>query len=69
MLAVVVPRMILLGLTALPMAPPADCAPKIADGSTFRRLAVVTWNPPNRILELILLPVINVPEALRTAPG
>ena len=63
MLAVVVPRIILLGLTALPIAPPADCAPKMADASTFRRFAVVIWNPPNRMFELMLLPVIKVPRS------
>ena len=55
-LAVVVPKMILLGLTALPIAPPADCAPKIAAEFTSSKFAVCNWKSPNKILELILLP-------------
>lgn len=62
-LAVVVPRIILLGLIAAPMAPPAYCAPGIAAVLAPRSFAVVIWKLPNKILELMLLPVINVPRS------
>ena len=57
------PRMTLAGAITLPKAPPAVCAARIKATERFKSLAVCIWRLLNNTLELLLLPVINAPNA------
>src|SRR5699024_7488888 len=61
--AVEVPKIIFPRAIAAPIPPPPVCAPKIAALFNPISCEVNNWKSPKRILEDILLPVINEPKS------